>query len=95
MYEFEFKNVPLPKDNEVVCVTYTTDLVHTGSEIYAMCDAIKKHITSMSDNNPNMIFIPENFDISVYDKQEMIVRLKSLIDQLQSGDIEQKHDENL
>ncbi len=95
MYEFEFKNVPLPKDNEVMCVTYKTDLVYTKSEIYAMCDAIKKHIERMSDKKPNMIFIPNNFDISVYDKQEMIVRLKSLIDQLQSSDVAQKQDENL
>ena len=95
MYQFEFKNVPLPKDNEVMCVTYKTDLVYTKSEIYAMCDAIKRHIASMSDKKPNMIFIPENFDISVYDKHEMIVRLKSLIDQLQSSDVAQKHDENL
>jgi len=95
MYEFEFKNVPLPKDNEVMCVTCKTDLVYTKSEIYAMCDAIKKHIESISDKKPNMIFIPENFDISVYDKQEMIVRLKSLIDQLQSSDVAQKQDENL
>lgn len=95
MHEFEFKNVSLPKDNEVMCVTYKTDLVYTASEIYAMCYDIKKHISSMSDKTPNMIFMPENFDISVYDKQEMIVRLKSLIDQLQSSDIAQKQNENL
>lgn len=95
MYQFEFKNVHLPKDNEVMCVIYKTDLGYTKSEIYAMCDAIKRHIASMSDKKPNMIFIPENFDISVYDKHEMIVRLKSLIDQLQSSDVAQKQDENL
>lgn len=92
MYEFEFKNVPLPKDNEVVCVTYKTDLVYTVSEIYAMCSAIKKHFASILDKKPDIIFIPENFDIYVFDKHEMIVRLKSLIDQLQSSDVAQKQD---
>lgn len=95
MNEFEFKNVPLPEDNEVMCVTYKTDLAQSVSEICAICDDIKKHIASISDKKPNIIFIPENIDISVYDKQEMIVRLKSLIDQLQSSDVAQKQDENL
>ena len=95
MYEFEYKNVQLPKDDEVMCVTYKTDLTHSVSSVYEMLVAFKKHITNMSNRKPNIIFIPENFDISVYDKQEMIVRLESLIDQLQSSDDAQKQDENL
>lgn len=77
----DYKKVPLPKDDEVLVVTYKCDN-HTKSEIYELCTHIKSYLEDTLNSKPNVLFIPDCIDMSVCGSDELRRRLQTVINQL-------------
>lgn len=78
---FDYKKVPLPKDDEILLVTYKNDK-HTKNEIYVNCTRLNSYLEGILNKKPNVLFIPDCIDMSVCGSDELKRRLQNFIDQL-------------
>ena len=78
---FDYKKVPLPKEDEILLVTYKYDR-HTRDEIYNNCTRLNGYLERVLNSKPNVLFIPDCIEMSVCGAEELRKRLQFLIDQL-------------